>query len=97
VTTQLALPLPRARKRDPQTSREAAERVKPGNAELVYAIRWWVGLQREPKSQFDIADALHCRRWQRDTIRSAVSRSRLVEHKNACRTPGGRKCNGYSL
>lgn len=88
---------PAARRSDPVTSHTAADCVKPGSRELVYAIRWWVSKQSEPKSAFDIADAIYGPRWQHDTVRSCVSRAGLHAVDSKGRTKGGRPCLRYVL
>lgn len=87
----------KARKSDPVTSHIAADCVKPGRRELVYAIRWWVSKQSEPKSAFDIADAIYGPRWQHDTVRTCVSRAGLHAVDSKGRTKGGRPCLRYVL
>lgn len=88
---------PLARNSDPVTSHTAAKSAKKKSAELERAIRWWVSKQREPKSAFDIADALCGSSWQHDTVRSAVSRAGLHAVDTLGRTRGGRQCIRYVL
>lgn len=88
---------PRARWSDPSTSHTAAECVKPGSRPLVEAIRWWISKQSEPKTAFQIADAIAGYRWQPDTVRTCVSRAGLHAVDNEGRTPGNRRCLRYVL
>ena len=89
---------PRARLSDPISAHEAASVVKPGNADLIKAIRsyvWTFG----PSTAYEIAEGLAGSRWQPDTVRTACARAGL---KKACGidnvvTPGGRPCALYCL
>lgn len=85
---------PRARTSDPSTSHLAAVRVRPGNAELVKAIRQYV-YEYGPSTAFEIADSLEGR-WQHDTIRSACARAGL-DKVDGGETPRGRPCCVYGL
>lgn len=93
------LPLPLARNSDPVTSREAAERVKPGNGELVRAIRFAVGVHAHdpayPWTAFDIAEQVEVDypgRWAESTIRTAVSRAGLTAVDVKGKSPRGQRC-----
>ncbi len=85
---------PLARNSDPITAHEAANGIKPGNAELIMAIRRYAFLYGA-STAFQIAESLSASgRWQEDTVRTAVSRSGLTKWPGGI-TPGGRPCSLY--
>ncbi len=88
---------PRARATDPTTAHEAAKITRPGNAELINAIRWYVQRRPAPVSAYEIADAIAGYRWQHDTVRTAVSRAGLHCVDTDGLTPRGRRCTRYVL
>ena len=73
-------PAPASRRHDPQTSRQAATKVGPGNGPLVEAIRACLH-EHGPQDQFSIAllvGRAHDHRWAADTIRSGCARAGLT-------------------
>jgi hypothetical protein len=81
MTAQLALPLPTARLDDPDTSREAARSVEPGNEELIRRIRAYTRVHG-PLSHEEIAFAVMEAmpgRWTAGTIVSACARAGLTK------------------
>ena len=94
IEGQLRLLEPAARHTDPNTSRIAAETVKPGNGDLIKAIRQYV-FEHGPSTGFEIAAALEGR-WGADTVRTACARAGLRKIEGGI-TPRGNACVLYTL
>lgn len=83
---------------DPPTSTAAAAVARRGRAELIGAIAWWLRLQREPRTAFDVANAIAGARWSNASVRTALHRvPNLIVVDELGVTPRGRRCQRYVL
>lgn len=84
---------------DPETSRDAAKKVSPGQGALIAAIRYVV-ITYGPQTAWEIADRVqerHGDRWCEATVRTACARAGLRKMRTTALNPRGNKCCIYDV